>query len=86
LHASLWDEIGRTGVTHVVFILAPNGFLTVPVPVVKEYISEAGISPKSDGTVRHYHILIALEPGLEFFYHGKPNRIPLKHYYTKFDA
>jgi uncharacterized protein with ParB-like and HNH nuclease domain len=85
LHASLWEEMGKTGVTHVVFILVPHGFVSVPIAIVKEYLEEANVSPKSDGTIRHYHVLIAIEPKLEFFHHGKPGRIPLKQYYTKFD-
>jgi hypothetical protein len=51
---------------------------------MKDYIVEAGISPKSDGTVRHYHVLISLET-LELFHHGKPDRIALKPYYTKLE-
>lgn len=85
MHASLWDDIGRLGVTHIVFILVPSGFLTVPVALMKDYIIEAGISPKSDGSVRHYHILIAPEPKIELFHHGKTNRIPVKEYYVAFD-
>jgi hypothetical protein len=86
LHASLWEEMGKAGVTHVVFILLPHGFVTVPIAVVKEYLAEANVSPKSDGTIRHYHIQIAAEPKMDFFHHGKPGRIPLKQYYTKFST
>jgi hypothetical protein len=84
-HASLWEDIGKAGVTHVVYILLPEGFVTVPVAVMKEYITEAGISPKSDGTVRHYHVLISADAKPELFHHGKPGRIPLKPYCTKFE-
>jgi uncharacterized protein with ParB-like and HNH nuclease domain len=84
VHASLWEEVGRLGVTHIVFILVPHGFLSVPVAIVNDYIGEANFSPKSDGSVRHYHLLISLEPKLELFHHGKPGRVPLKQYYSKF--
>jgi hypothetical protein len=86
LHASLWEDMGKAGVTHVVFILIPHGFVAVPVKVMKEYIAEAGFSPKSDGTVRHYHVLITTEGKPELFHHGKADRIPLKLYYTKFEC
>ncbi len=85
-HASLWEDIGKAGVTHVVFILLPDGFVTVPVAVMREYIAEAGISPKSDGTVRHYHVLITADAKPELFHHGKPGRIPLRPCYTKFEG
>ena len=85
LHASLVDDAGKAGVTHVVFIRVPDGFAAVPVDVMREYIAEAGFSPKSDGTVRHYHVLISTDVKPELFHHGKPTRIPLKQYYTKFD-
>jgi hypothetical protein len=85
-HASLWEDIRKVGATHVVFILLPDGFVTLPLTVMREYIAEAGISPKRDGTVRHYHVLTSLGPKHELFHHGKSNRIPLKSYYTQFDA
>jgi hypothetical protein len=85
LHASLWEEIGTAGVTHVVFILMPDGLVTVPVAVVKDYIEEAGISPKSDGSIRHYHVLISPEPRIEFFHHGKAVRVPLREYYSRLE-
>ena len=86
LHASLWEDMVKAEVTHVAFILASQGFATLPISMVKKYIAEAGTSPKSDGTVRHYHVLISLEPNLEFFHHGKPARISLRAFYTKFDS
>jgi uncharacterized protein with ParB-like and HNH nuclease domain len=86
LHGSLWEDMQKAKVTHVVFILLPEGFVTVPVSVMKEYVSEAGFSPKSDGTVRHYHVMISPEPKPELFHHGNPARIPLKQFYTKFEG
>jgi hypothetical protein len=86
LHHSLWEDMAKVNVTHMVFILRPHGYLTVPLSVVRGYVAEANVSPKSDGSVRHYHVLISPEPTLEFFHHGKPGRIPLKHYYAKFDS
>jgi uncharacterized protein with ParB-like and HNH nuclease domain len=85
-HASLREDISKAGVTHVVFVLLPDGFVTVPVAVMREYIAEAGISPKSDGSVRHYHVLISTGAKPELFHHGKPVRIPLKQCYTEFEG
>jgi uncharacterized protein with ParB-like and HNH nuclease domain len=85
LHASLREDMGKAGVTHMIFILLPVGYLTVPISVVRKYLEEAGVSPKADGSVRHYHVLISAEPELEFFHHGKPDRFPLAQYYTRFD-
>ena len=79
-HASLWEDIAKAGVTHVVFILLSDGFVAVPVAIMKEYIAEAGFSPKSDGTVRHYHVLISIDTKPELFHHGKAGRISLKPY------
>ena len=85
LHASLWEDMGKAGVTHVVFILLPHGFVAVPIDVMKEYIPEAGFSAKSTGTIRHYHVLITTDTKPDLFHHGKPARIPLKAYYTRFE-
>jgi uncharacterized protein with ParB-like and HNH nuclease domain len=86
LHASLWEDLGKAGVTHVVLILVPQGFVTVPVKVMKEYIDEAAFSPKSDGSVRHYHVLVTADAKPALFHHGKPARIPLHPYYTAFEG
>ncbi|HZY89612.1 MAG TPA: DUF262 domain-containing protein [Gemmataceae bacterium] len=86
VHDSLWEEMAKAGATHMVFVVGQQGFLTVPVSLVKEYLSEANVSRKTDGTVRHYHATISVEPKLEFFTHGKPGRIPLKPYFAKFDS
>jgi hypothetical protein len=86
LHASLWEDMGKACVTHVVFILLPDGFVTVPVAVLREYLSEAGVSPKSDGSVRHYHVLVSADAKPELFHHGKPVRIPLKQFHTMFET
>jgi uncharacterized protein with ParB-like and HNH nuclease domain len=86
IHRSSWEDLTKANGTHIVFILRPDGYLTVPLDVVRQYLAEANFSPKSDGSVRHYHVLISPEPMLEFFHHGKPGRIPLKPYYTSFDG
>ncbi len=86
LHASLWEEAAKAGVTPFVFILLPDAFAAVPVGVMREYIAEAGISPKSDKTVRHYHVLVSADAKPALFHHGKANRIPLKPYCTRFDG
>jgi uncharacterized protein with ParB-like and HNH nuclease domain len=85
LHGSLWEAMGKAGVTHVVFILLPDGYVTVPIAVMHEYIAEANISPKSDGSVRHYHVLISTDAKPELFHHGKPQRFPLRQYFTHFE-
>ena len=84
IHASLWNDCLKSGVTHMVFILGQHGFVMVPAAVVKDYLAEAGVSPKADGTVRHYHLLISKEPKLDLFHYGKARRVPLESFLTPF--
>jgi hypothetical protein len=86
LHASLWEDMGKAGATHIVFILLPHGFVTVPLVLMKQYLAEAAFSPKSDGSVRHYHVMITGDEKPAFFYHGKPARIALEQHYTRFES
>jgi uncharacterized protein with ParB-like and HNH nuclease domain len=86
VHASLWEACLKAGATHMVFILAQHGFVTLPVAIVNDYLKQAGTSPKADGTVRHYHVLISKEPMLELFHHGKPGRLPLTQYFSAFTS
>lgn len=83
-HASLLTDLTTYTATHVVLILVPDSFVAVPVQVTRDYLADAGTSPKADGSVRHYHILVSTDPKPELFHHGKPNRIPLKEYQVKY--
>jgi hypothetical protein len=84
-HASLEAEMESAGMTHAVFILVPNAFVTLPIEVLKQYLAGAGSSPKTDGTVRHYHVLISADPIPVFFHHGRPERISTAPYLTSLD-
>ncbi len=61
---------------------AVNGY--VPMDIMHEYIAEAGTSPKGDGTVRHYHVLVSTGARPELFHHGKPTRTPVEKYLAAF--
>ena len=86
VHASLWDGCLRAGVTHMIFILGQYGYVTLPSAMVNDYLAQAGSSPKADGTVRHFHVLISKEPQVELFHHGKPERTSLKPYLSCFQG
>jgi hypothetical protein len=78
MHASLWEDMKRVCATHLILILGQVGFAIVPIEVITNYLAEAGTSPKSDGTVRHYHLLVSTSGSHELFSHGKSKRIPIK--------
>jgi uncharacterized protein with ParB-like and HNH nuclease domain len=84
-HASLEAEMELAGMTHVVFILMPDAFVTLPIDILKQYLAGAGSSPKSDGSVRHYHVLISADPIPVLFHHGRPERISTQQYLASFD-
>jgi hypothetical protein len=68
----------------MIFILGQYGFVSLPLAILSDYLAQAGTSPKADGTVRHYHVLISKEPKVELFHHGKPERFSLKPYLSGF--
>ena len=84
IRTPLWADMSRAGATHVVFIVGQEGYLTVPIAVVDEYLRQANVTRAGDGTVHHYHLTISAEPKLEFFTHGHLDRSPLRQYFTKF--
>lgn len=86
LHASLWEDLRRAGATHMVLVLGNTHYATVPMSVVNEYIADAGTSPKGDGTIRHYHVLVSTGAKPELFHHGKPTRIPIDSYLSSFSG
>jgi hypothetical protein len=83
LHASLWEEIYRAGTTHMVLILGQTGYASVPLDVMAKYVADAGTSPKPDGSVRHYHLLVSSSALPELYHYGKPTRISIEPYLTR---
>ena len=60
------DYFEEYGVTHVVFVMAREGLVTVPLSVLEEYFNAAaGTSKNPDGSIRQYHILISPGPESE---------------------
>jgi hypothetical protein len=86
MNAAIWEDMGKAGATHVVFIMGQQGYLMVPIVVVEEYLSQANVTRSSDGRVRHYHVTISVKPNLELFTSGHPRRWVLKEYYTMFES
>jgi len=82
VHASLLEGLKLVGGTHLVLVLGQSGFVTLPMETVAQYIAEAGSSPKPDGTVRHYHLLVSTSSNPELFHHGKTTRYPLRDYFS----
>jgi len=61
----------------MVLVLGTTGYATVPIDTMERYVAEAGTSPKADGSVRHYHVLVSTGSKPELFHHGKPSRYPI---------
>jgi hypothetical protein len=66
-------------------VVGSHGYLTVPLAVVRQYLSEARVSRTGSGVVRHYHVQVTSEPEFEAFnFAGSGQRIPLRQYYVPF--
>ena len=80
LHTSLWDDIRRANATHMILVLGTAGYAVVPIDIMQKYVAEARTSPKEDGSVRHYHVLVSTGPKPELFHHGVASRYPIYTY------
>ena len=47
--------------THLIFILADSGFVKVPIDILEDYLKNAFVSKKVDGSIKHYHIYIKID-------------------------
>jgi hypothetical protein len=61
--------------------MGDEGFVKVPIEIVKEFNEHTRVSHNEDGTVRHYHCLISPGPEPEFFYSQEVPRYDLAPYY-----
>ena len=84
LHASLWNELTALSATHMVLVMGKTGYAVVPMAVMGKYIADANTSPKDDGTIRHYHVLVTTGSKPTLFHHGKPARISLEPFFIPF--
>lgn len=62
------EQMKENDVSHVVFILGDAGFVMPPVDKVLDFVKNTRTTDNSDGTVRHYHVLISREPEPEMYW------------------
>jgi len=73
------------GTTHYVFVLGTWGFVTVPISIVKQYCETTKASKNSDGSVRHYHVLVSPEPDPVMYWSNESPRFELADFAQAFD-
>ena len=72
------------GINKFCFIMGDEGFVTVGMDVVNQYIKDAKTSREVSGDVRHYHTFIRMNPEPELLHYGGGESIPASDFYTSF--
>jgi hypothetical protein len=85
INPSSMDRMVQGGVTHIVFVMGDHGFATVPIHKVQEYLQTAGVTKNTDGSIRHYHVLIANEPDPAMYTSLDTPRVRLGEYFRTFE-
>ncbi len=62
VNPSSYNQAKVLGCTHFVFIMGSDGFLTLPLTVIDQYIATAYVTNNPDGSPRHYHVHISMPP------------------------
>lgn len=75
------ERCDEVGVTHIIFVMGDEGYVKVPIDIVKEFNQHTRISTHKDGTIRHYHCLISPGPEPELYYSQEVPRFDLGSYY-----
>jgi hypothetical protein len=62
INPSSYNHVKELGCTHFIFILGSEGFVTLPLSTIDEYVSTAYVTNNPDGSIRHYHVHISPPP------------------------
>jgi hypothetical protein len=84
VNPSSLEQAKQSGVSHFVFVLADSGFVVVPIDTVVKYCGFTRATKNSDGTVRHYHVLMTPEPAPELYWSEDLPRFDLRESYIAF--
>ena len=85
IRPSVMEKLAELNVSHVMFILGESGFVTVPVEVVRQYVSETKATNNPDGSIRHYHVLISNDLEPELYWSAETPRYPLADVFEPFN-
>lgn len=77
INSNSLEQAYEMGVTDFIFVMGIWGFVVVPIDVVKQFCQSTKVSRNSDGSIRHYHVLISQEPEPELFFSSDVPRIDL---------
>lgn len=79
------EYIREFGITHVVFIMGEFGFAKVPLSIVNEFLNDTGISKNTDGSIKHYHLLISHGPEPEMYWSNERPKYSLSDCFQTFE-
>jgi hypothetical protein len=71
-------------VTHFIFVMGDEGFVTIPIDTVCEFVAIIKSSYNEDGSVRHYHALISPGPEPVLFFSNELPKVELRDEFTSF--
>jgi len=57
-----WREYKAKGVSHIIFIMGSESFVKVPMTTMTDYLDDASVTLKEDGTVQKWHVRIKSSP------------------------
>lgn len=64
INPSSLEQLKGLGCTHIVFVMASDGFVVVPIATVDAYLSNTLVTKNADGSVRHFHVYISPPPNV----------------------
>jgi hypothetical protein len=85
IRSGLIEDLEVNGTTHIVFVMGSAGLVTVPISLVKEYLASTGTTRNSDGSIKHYHVLIGSESPPALYWSQDTPRFSLEGYHTSFN-
>jgi hypothetical protein len=75
------DAYRQKAMDSIIFLLGSEGFAKVPLRVIDEYLNEAHVTRKDDGTIQKYHIRIKATPDFRLAQTRTGREWPIDDYY-----
>ena len=85
LRPAVIEYLGEIDNSHVAFVMGRQAAAIVPLELVCEYCKGTKSSLNTDGTIRHYHVLISNEQDPHLFSSQETPRYSLLQYLVRFD-
>jgi len=82
---SALEKYRNSKIKYLVFILGEDGLIRLPFGILEEYLQNANTTNNSDGSIKHYHVFIKVDPIKCLYINQVKKQWNLEEYYYEYE-